>query len=70
MIPHDFTEHFVHARQAELRAAASRHRVTARHRPRTLPAPTARQRLGWLLVHTGLRLVTDRGQRPQITLPA
>ncbi|MEV6901966.1 hypothetical protein [Amycolatopsis sp. NPDC051372] len=67
MIPHHFTEHFVAARQSELRAAASRHRATTA-RPRTLATP--RQRLGWLLVHTGLRLVTDRGQRPQITLPA
>ncbi|QRP44455.1 hypothetical protein [Amycolatopsis sp. FDAARGOS 1241] len=63
MTPHDFTEHFVHARQAELRAAASR-----RRRPRSLHTP--RQRLGWLLVHTGLRLVTDRKDRTPITLPA
>ncbi|MEW2502119.1 hypothetical protein ACQPXB_10250 [Amycolatopsis sp. CA-161197] len=71
MIPHHFTEHFVAARQSELRAAASHHR-TATAAARTLPAAatTARQRLGWLLVHTGLRLVTNRGQGPQITLPA
>ncbi|MEV4604859.1 hypothetical protein AB0K15_46850 [Amycolatopsis sp. NPDC049253] len=68
MIPHHFTEQLVAARQSELRAAASHHRAAALPRPRTLP--TARQRLGWLLVHTGLRLVTARGQRAQITLPA
>ncbi|MFI5609367.1 hypothetical protein [Amycolatopsis sp. NPDC051903] len=31
---------------------------------------TPRQRLGWLLVHAGLRLVTAHGDRPQLTLPA
>ncbi|WIX78910.1 hypothetical protein QRX50_47575 [Amycolatopsis carbonis] len=73
MIPHHVTEHLVAARQSELRTAASRHRATAAAAlPRTLPTATvtARQRLGWLLVQTGLRLVTDRGRRPQITLPA
>lgn len=66
MIPHHFTEHFVAARQSELRAV-SRHGVAAWPRHRTRPTATARQRLGWLLVHAGLRLVTDRGQRPRIT---
>ncbi|MEV0072489.1 MULTISPECIES: hypothetical protein [unclassified Amycolatopsis] len=63
MIPHDFTEHFVHARQAELRAAAARHHA----RPRS---HTPRQRLGWLLVHAGLRLVTERSERAPFSLPA
>jgi hypothetical protein len=45
---HVFTEHLVRDRQAELRAAAGRRRGPHRRTPK--------ERLGWLLVETGLRL--------------
>ncbi|HEY3709872.1 MAG TPA: hypothetical protein VGL64_10880 [Amycolatopsis sp.] len=51
MLHHVFTEQFVHDRQAELRAAAGR-----RHRPRRR---TPKERLGWFLVETGLRLTAS-----------
>ncbi|WP_329057643.1 hypothetical protein [Amycolatopsis sp. NBC_01480] len=48
MLHHVFTEQFVHDRQAELHTAARR-----RHRPHRRPP---KERLGWFLVETGLRL--------------
>ncbi|MGW4484144.1 hypothetical protein ACWEOE_09920 [Amycolatopsis sp. NPDC004368] len=71
MNPHDFTEQFVLARQSELRASAA-HRRLARSAapPPSQTTPSARERLGWLLVHAGLRLATSRGEHPRITLPA
>jgi hypothetical protein len=51
LLHHVFTEQFVHDRQAELRAAAGR-----RHRPHRR---TPKERLGWFLVETGLRLTAS-----------
>ncbi|WP_326569220.1 hypothetical protein VSH64_47045 [Amycolatopsis rhabdoformis] len=65
MIPHDFTETFVHDRQAELRAAATVGRTT-----RAEDRPTLRRRLGRFLIQTGLHLAGDRGEQLQVSLPA
>ncbi|WP_328607301.1 hypothetical protein OG943_46775 [Amycolatopsis sp. NBC_00345] len=62
MTHHIFTEQFIHSRQADLRAAAARRRVRSpqEHKPRTR---TPKERFGWFLVETGLRLTAPSPAR-------
>ncbi len=55
------TEQLAHERIAELRRSAPRRRTGVRLRRRALPA---RERVGWLLVTFGLRLVGNGRRMP------
>src|SRR5664279_1447987 len=53
-------EELVHDRIAELRGSATRHAAGSRS---TRHAPPGRERVGWMLVTVGLRLVGDERHR-------